>query len=90
MLNKAQVQELFEKEAVLFGETDGVLIERAIELFGEKATDYAQKPQTGWYNGFGVGNFTAYYLTLTGFMRAASWANVAEIRDNKKLTKNEE
>lgn len=79
MFNSAQVKELFEKEAVLFGIRDGVLVERATELFGSKAIDFASKVAKDWINGFGVGNYTAYYLTFAGFQQAASFANVEEI-----------
>lgn len=81
MLSSTQVKELFEKEAVLFGVRDGVLTERATELFGSKAIDFASKAAEDWIGGFGVGNYTAYYLTFAGFQQAASFANVEEIND---------
>ncbi|MBC3901280.1 hypothetical protein GH811_16845 [Acetobacterium malicum] len=85
MLNSAQVRELFEKEAILFGDRDGVTIGRAMELFGTNATKFANDHSRGWANGFGIGDYTAHYLTFAGFQRAASYANVEEI---KKETKN--
>lgn len=89
MLNSAQVKELFEKEAILFGERDGVLIDKVIELFGVKATQFANDYSKGWANGFGVGDFTAWYLTFTGFATAATYANVEAVRSLKEVSKNE-
>lgn len=43
MLNNTQVKELFEREAVLLGSSDGVPCYRAAELFGENA-HYAERP----------------------------------------------
>ena len=40
MLNKAAAEELFEKEAILFGLSDAVPFYRAIELFGEEAARF--------------------------------------------------
>jgi hypothetical protein len=84
MMNSAQVRELFEKEAILFGDCDGVTIGRTMELFGNDAANYANDHSKGWANGFGIGDYTAKYLTLAGFRRAASFANVEEIKKGNK------
>ncbi|WP_303868737.1 hypothetical protein [Acetobacterium wieringae] len=90
MLNSVQVKELFEKEAVLFGNADGVLINRAIELFGKKAVDFGSNYLNGWASGFGIGDFTAYYLKFSGFQQAATFANVEEIQRIIKSSRKKE
>lgn len=84
MLNSAQAKELFNGEAILFGDTDGVPLCRAIELFGEKAVNWANDLTKGWTNGFGIGGYTVLYLNFSGFKQAATYANVEEIRKNQK------
>lgn len=43
MLNKAQVNVLFAREAILLGSKDGVPMERVQELFGQEAVDKVSK-----------------------------------------------
>lgn len=90
MLNKTRVIELFERYAVLFGDTDGVPEYQAVNLFGEEAVVFAKRYSNavafakrnfdGCCSGFGIGDFTAEYLTFKGFRIAATYVNVAEIR----------
>lgn len=90
MLNRTRVRELFERYAVLFGDTDGVPEYQAVNLFGEEAVvfakrysnavAFAKRNSDGCYSGFRIGDFTAGYLNFKGFQIAATYANVAEIR----------
>ena len=86
MMNKAQVTELFQREAVLFGTVDGIPEERAVELFGQEAVDFAHRVEghdegrRGWYfNGYGNGRYTAYYITLAGCYIAVTYNNVTAL-----------
>lgn len=83
-LNRAQVEAIFTAEAVLMGTKDGLPISKAREIFGGDAVDFAQRMSntaTGTYsNGYGIGDYTAFYLTLTGAMIAATYNNIAAIR----------
>ncbi len=83
ILNKAQVNVLFQREAVLFGVMDGVPAFRAAALFGAEAVDHARAQGTGaeYSNGYGVGDYTLMYLTLRGFQAAASYYNVQQLRE---------
>lgn len=81
---------MFEKEAVLFGNADGVLINRAIELFEKKAVNFGSNYSNGWASGFGIGDYTAYYLKFSGFQQAASFANVEEIQRIIKTSRRKE
>ncbi len=80
-LNHAQTKELFESNAVLIGRTDGVPRHRVVELFGENAAEFgAGKPGNG-YNGYGIGDFTLWYLNYKGFQMAATYYNIKQIRE---------
>lgn len=79
LLNCEQVKTLFEREAVLFGTADGIPIQKVEKLFGQKAADFAARLNHG-SNGFGIGDYTAYYLTFRGFQTAATYHNVDLIR----------
>lgn len=84
-LNKAQVAALFEREAVLIGESDCIPEHRAVALFGEKAVEHARgenRNKPGIYvNGYGVGDYTMFYLTFRGFQAAASFHNIEVLRE---------
>lgn len=85
ILNKEQVQDLFQKEAVLIGQFDVVPLYRATELFGDKAVEYAYGVKDS-SNCFGIGNYSLPYLTYKGFQLAASFRNVEIVyksMDNK-------
>lgn len=80
ILNKKQVQILFDREAVLLGTNDGVPLDRVVALFGEDAASYASRQEGGVYwNAYGVGDYTLSYLTLLGFQAAASFYNVQQL-----------
>ena len=84
ILNKAQVDVLFQKESVLIGTTDVVPKFRVSAIFGEDAASFAQKMQNGG-NGYGVGDYTLFYITHMGFLAAASFYNVRQLRDEEKM-----
>ncbi len=81
MLNSKQVDQLFRQNAMLFGVCDGVPEYRVVELFGKAAVDFAVSLRDNQrnYNGYGVRDYTAHYLTYTGFQVAATYANVREV-----------
>jgi len=79
ILNKAQVDVLFQREAVLIGTKDVVPAFRAAALFGENAVSFAGR--RGGANGYGAGGYTLLYLTFRGFQAAASYYNVQQLRE---------
>lgn len=82
-LNKMQVTELFEKEAVFFGVNDGVPVHRATELFGEKAAKFGiGEWSKDWSNGFSIAGNDVQYLTFKGFQKAAGYANAETLCKN--------
>lgn len=95
ILNKTQAKELFEKEAILFGENDGIPLYRAIELLGKNAVEFAinkNDPKyklTLTYNIFLVPiNNSVEYLTFSGFLQAVTYNNIIYCNENQKFFKN--
>ena len=82
ILNKAQVEALFQREAVLIGRADAVPSNRAAELFGKDAVKHACSIGTGSnWNVYGVGNYGIEYITLNGFYAAATFYNIQQLRE---------
>lgn len=83
-LSKKEASKLFEENAVLFGRRDGVPEDIAVSLFGSAAVAFAerQKDAAGLvFNGYGIGDYTAMYLTEYGFHIAATYCNVERIKN---------
>lgn len=86
-LNKAQAQALFEEKAILIGGYDAIPGETVVSLFGEAAVAHAHTlDKTGgeMCNAYGVGDYTAPYLTLKGFLRAVTYHNIRKLETEKK------
>ena len=88
-LNKKQVEEIFADNAVLFGTTDGLPIDKAVEIFGREAVKFAKHMSRdnpgAVLSCYGIGDFTAFCFTLRGAMIAASFNNVCAIRKRVEL-----
>ena len=78
-MNKSQVDALFQREAVLIGSADVVPEFRVAALFGDDAAKHGQRQ--GNRNGYGAGGYTLMYLTYRGFLAAASFHNVQQLRE---------
>jgi len=78
ILSKAQADALFRREAVLMGTADAIPEGRAVELFGEDAVKFACR--TGGSNGYGIGDYTAMYLTYKGFLTVISYHNAVLLK----------
>ncbi len=86
-VNKDRATALFEQNAILFGNSDGVPEQTAAELLGEAAVDFAFKLESGrglLWNGYGNGSHTAKYLTLRGFLTACTYNNVSILEREKE------
>lgn len=79
----AKAAQLFAENAVLFECVDGVPEKAAKELFGSAAVDFARRNGNAGrtYSGYGIGDYTAWYLTEYGFYIAATYRNVELIRN---------
>ncbi len=82
MFNKTQVDQLFQKNAVLIGDTDGMPRYRAMELLGEEAVKCVVNAgsRCGFCDVYGIGNHGVFYLTRRGFQAAATYVNIQEIK----------
>ena len=78
ILNKEQADILFQREAALFGSVDAVPCFRAAALFGADAVEHAGR--MGFKNGYGVRDYTLGYISYRGFLAAASYSNVQQLR----------
>jgi len=86
-LNKAQAQALFEEKAILIGGYDAIPEETVVSLFGEAAVAHAHTlDKTGgeMCNAYGVGDYTAPYLTLKGFLRAVTYHNIRKLEAERE------
>lgn len=82
-MNIAQVKALFERETVLLGSRDGVPDYRVATLFGEAAVRFAHRMDNNSHKnavGYGTGDYTLFGLSLQGFMVAASYFNVQQLK----------
>lgn len=82
-ISKAKAAQLFAENAVLFGRADGVPEQAATELFGSAAVNFAKRQRNAGitFNGYGIGDYTAWYLTEYGFYIAATYRNIERIRE---------
>lgn len=81
ILNKAQVDVLFRREAVMISTEDVVPLFHVKAMFGTDAVKHARSLGAGKsWNSYGAGNYNLEYLTLPGFQAAASFYNVQQLR----------
>lgn len=76
MLNNTQALHIFAKESYLFGDTDGLPLYRAEEIFGVDAVRFAIKKHTEnkfTYDAYDIGNYTVEYLTFDGVQEAITY-----------------
>lgn len=84
----SEVKELFNQEALLFGNFCGVPLVRAAELFGRDAVNFVHRLCRGsaargdafMIGGFGIGGYTAGFLTECGVRAAASFCNACAVK----------
>lgn len=82
-VSKARASQLFEENAVLFGRYDGVPETTVSALFGADAVKFAKRIEGPGitFNAYGIGEYSANYLTEWGFYLAASYYNVKNIQE---------
>ncbi len=82
LVNKNQVQALFDRDAVLLGTEDGIPEFRVVALFGADAVAHVKVLGKGGdcIRCYGVRGYVLDYLTLRGFQAAASFSNVQLLR----------
>ena len=86
LLNKAQVDAMFERVAILIGSEDGVPDFCAAELFGEEAIRYVTSFTGGHgWNRYYVGSYSCEYLTRSGFQVAATFHNLQQFQEAEDI-----
>lgn len=91
LMNKAQVAELFQREAVLLGSRDVMPEVRAIELFGVRAVNFAKQMRDTHETcvGYGADGYIAFGLNLYGVQLAASYCNVRLLQKKEAMNSGE-
>lgn len=80
-LTKDQVVDLFQREAIMINDMDVVPKFRVSRLFGKEAAEFADRLSNHRYSScYGVGDYTLDYMTYPGFLIAASYYNVQQVR----------
>lgn len=82
LLNREAFTELFNNNAVMIESQNVLPYDRAIQLFGQDAVDFAQKMSKRHFSGYGIGNYTLYFITLYGAELAATYNNVDILSEN--------
>lgn len=81
--NKAEVDELFNENALLIGSRDVIPVDRATLLFGKKAVEYAGK----WgvdRSSYGLGEKESIAITFLfrqGFYKAVTYYNIRAMQN---------
>lgn len=77
ILNKAEADDIFRENAILFEDDDGVLASKAEELFGREAVAFVRKLGGGgeYIRPAFLATRDTEYLTLAGFRQAAGFRN---------------
>ena len=88
-LSKEAFDALFNENAVLIEYQDRLPAERAIQLFGKDALDFAERMNKHDFGGYGIGEYTQMYVTKHGAMLAATYNNIVILAANKSATKAE-
>lgn len=82
-MNKAQAKALFERYAILFGSIDAVPEQIACAILGQEAIEFTHKMGKNYsvklWDTYGIGSYSANYLTLAGFLVAVTYNNVAAV-----------
>ncbi len=88
MLNKKQTDLLFQQNAILIGDADGMPRYRAVELLGKEAVDCVMGAgsRCRYSDVYGIGDCCILYLTYRGFQAAATYVNIREI-ETRESTK---
>lgn len=86
-LNKLQAEILFDERAIFIGNADVIPEQEAADLLGEAAINHVKhlaRTIRGLCNGYGIGTYTAQYITLNGFLHAVSYHNVSILEKEAK------
>lgn len=78
MYTKEDVKRIFDENKILMGNHDAVPVYVAKEIFGEEAVEFSRRSEI--FNGYGIGDYTLYGLSLSQFEIAATYCNVSKAK----------
>lgn len=84
LISSNKAQHLFAENSALFGRSDGIPEKIAEAILGTDAVNYVTSANGGagiLFNGYGIGDYTANYLTEQGFYLGVSYYNTALTRE---------
>lgn len=84
VINKVAATKLFDDNSCLVGDRDVIFESVARELLGGESIEFAKRMCTKTerrFNGYGIGDYTACYLTQKEFFLAITYLNVKKQRD---------
>lgn len=79
-MNKETAINLFDRNSCLIGDRDVILEEVAEKLTSRQAVDFAYRTNKNGHNGYGIGDYTVFYMTLNEFLSAVTYENINEYR----------
>lgn len=76
MMNKETAINLFDRNSCLIGDRDVILEDIAEKLTSRQAVEFAYSVNKKGHNGYGVGDYTVFYMTLKEFLLAVTYENI--------------
>ena len=80
MMNKETAINLFDRNSCLIGDRDVILEDIAEKLTSRQAVEFAYSVNKKGHNGYCVGDYTVFYMTLKEFLLAVTYENINEYR----------
>lgn len=76
MMNKETAINLFDRNSCLIGDRDVILEDIAEKLTSRQAVEFAYSVNKKGHNGYCVGDYTVFYMTLKEFLLAVTYENI--------------
>ena len=80
MMNKEIAINLFDRNSCLIGKNDVIPEDIAEKITSKEAVEFAKKMNRTGHNGYGIGDYTLFYLTRETFLLAVTYQNIDECR----------
>lgn len=82
ILNKSDVEQLFNKESIFIGNDNVIPVKTAERLFGKDATSYGFDKPGEDFNVYTIKGNVCEYLYYRGFKKAATYHNISNILED--------
>lgn len=84
MMNKEMATALFDRNSCLVEDRNVIPKDIAVKLTSEKAVEFAKRMKSDSFSGYGIGEYTMYYITRSGFLLAITYMNISEHKEGRK------